>query len=388
MEEDIRTSQLLKQISKIAKSPVLGASAMPPQVYHSEDFFKLEKEQLFARDWICVGREDNTRAPGDFLTWKLGDQPIFAIRGEDRTLRAFSNICLHRMMPLLEGTGNSKTIVCPYHAWTYGNDGSLRSAPLIEKKAKAHLLRKCLPRIRLEIWKGWIYVTLNKDAKSLASQLEKLDPVVSPYQMENYVSVVHRDYTWQTNWKLLVENFMEGYHLPVVHNKTVGRWFPSNKTKFPRQRCNSFTYQTFIKDATALYGGAHKKNKKLKGIQRHTSIMPTIFPSHMYVLAPDHLWYLTLNPINLGQVKIRFGLSLAPEVNQNLKNNSSFVSDMDNFFEKVNAEDKKIVEALFESTSSLLAAPGPLSWLEREIHDFIVYLSKRLNRRTFEGSNQ
>lgn len=106
--------------------------------------------------------------------------------------------------------------------------------------------------------------------------------------------------------------------------------------------------------------------------------MPTIFPTHMYVLAPDHLWYLSLRPKSIGQVHVRFGAALAPEVMSSLNDPKSYVDELVGFFDRVNAEDKGIVEGLYEGTAAPLARPGRLSWLEREIHDFMGYLARGL----------
>ncbi len=170
-----------------------------------------------------------------------------------------------------------------------------------------------LPEIRTEIWQGWIYVTLNPEAPSVAELLRELEPEVARYRLDKYVSVALQDHLWNTNWKLLTENFMEGYHLPVAHRETVGAWMPVDSTKFPDKAYDTFTWQTFEKDETAKYGRAHPDNKHLEGKWRYTTLMPTVFPTHMYVLAPDHMWYLTLRPEGIDHVHVRFGLAVAPE---------------------------------------------------------------------------
>ena len=238
-----------------------------------------------------------------------------------------------------------------------------------------------LPELRTEIWQGWIYVTLNKDAPSVASLLQPLLPVVAPYAMEHYIPVVHQDHVWATNWKLLDENFMEGYHLPVAHRATVGAWFPVEDTEFPAETFDAFTYQTFTKDENARYGRAHASNTRLEGKWRYTSILPTIYPTHMYVLAPDHLWYLSLRPKGAGEVHVRFGVALAPEVHAALGDaREAWVAELVDFFNRVNAEDKFVVEGIYKGSRAPLASRGPLSWLEREIHDFARYLDSRLNK--------
>jgi phenylpropionate dioxygenase-like ring-hydroxylating dioxygenase large terminal subunit len=192
--------------------------------------------------------------------------------------------------------------------------------------------------------------------------------------------VALQDHRWNTNWKLLTENFMEGYHLPVAHRETVGAWMPIESTKFPDRVHDAFTYQTFEKDETAKYGRAHPDNRHLEGIWRYTTFMPTVFPAHMYIMAPDHMWYLSLRPDGVDHVLVRFGLAVAPEVYEALGDRrQEWIDTTLSFFDKVNAEDKFVVEGIHRGSSSPLARPGPFSWLEREIHDFARYLDRKLN---------
>jgi phenylpropionate dioxygenase-like ring-hydroxylating dioxygenase large terminal subunit len=369
---------LLDGLRAVAASAANGASTIPPGLYHSEEIHALELEQIFRKEWLCPGLAAEIPKPGDYITFSIAGQPVFCVRGRDGHVRTFSNVCLHRMMILLEGSGNRSRIVCPYHAWTYDTQGRVIGAGHMERSAGFDKSTLCLPELRTEIWHGWIYVTLDPLAPSMAERLAGLDPVVARYGMDRYIPVVRQDHVWNTNWKLLNENFMEGYHLPVAHKATVGAWFPVEDTEFPEAVFDGFTYQTFTKDENATYGRAHPHNTTLEGRWRHTSILPTVFPTHMYVLAPDHLWYLSLRPKGVGQVHVRFGIALAPEVHGALSDVDAFLAPMVAFFDKVNAEDRFVVEGIFEGARSPLARAGRLSWLEREIHDFARYLAKRL----------
>jgi phenylpropionate dioxygenase-like ring-hydroxylating dioxygenase large terminal subunit len=102
---------------------------MPKAVYTSPDFAKAEEEHIFAKEWLCAGRADALPNPGDYLTMVIAGEPVIILRDRDGVLRGMSNVCRHRMSTLLEGRGNVRSIVCPYHAWTYNLDGSLRGAP-------------------------------------------------------------------------------------------------------------------------------------------------------------------------------------------------------------------------------------------------------------------
>ena len=123
----------IDDLKKNTSVPFEQARAMSPSVYTDPNFLNAELSQIFAHDWFCVGRLDALNKPGDYLTLDLADQPILVLRDSHGTLRAMSNVCRHRMSTLLEGRGNVRSIVCPYHAWTYNLDGTLRGAPAMNQ---------------------------------------------------------------------------------------------------------------------------------------------------------------------------------------------------------------------------------------------------------------
>jgi len=373
--------ELLDELKKLAALPLEQATAMPPGVYTSDALLELEKARIFGRQWLCAGRSDSILKPGDYLTYEIGTQPIMVVRQEDGDVRAFANVCRHRMMRLLDGIGACprKRITCPYHAWTYAIDGKLVAAPYMRDRAGFDMADYSLANVRCEVWEGWVYVTLDPDIEPVAGLLTELQDVVADYRMADYVQIVQEDIVWNSNWKLLTENFMEGYHLPVAHRATVGAHFPVKDTQFSQLPPNAaFTYQYFTKETTAPVGNAHPDNTRLKGDQRWTSILLTVFPSHMFALAPDHLWYLSLQPIGCDRIQIRYGAALAPEVLAASADPDKMKADVVKFLAEVNAEDRFVVEGIGKGTKAPLSKPGPLCWLERENHEFTKYLARQL----------
>ena len=369
---------ILDELARTACGPVESATALPKEIYHSSEIHALERRCIFARDWLCPGLAAEIPEPGDYLTYSIADQPVFIQRGDDGEIRTFANVCRHRLMELVQGRGTCRRIVCPYHGWTYDLSGRLIGAGHMERSSGFSKSDIALPQIRTQIWHGWIYITLNDDAAPVAESLQALDGLVARYHTRGYVPVISQDHLWNTNWKLLCENFMEGYHLPVAHRATIGPWTPADGSRFPDDTYDAFTYQTFTKTGEARYGLAHKDNTALTGDWRFTSILGTIYPSHMFVLAPDHLWYLTLRPEGTGQVHVRFGVALAPEAHAAMDNPDEEVAALTAFFDDVNAEDRYVVEGIYKGSKAPLATSGPLSWLEREIHDFAGYLHRRM----------
>ena len=370
---------LLKTLKQVAASPLSQATTMPKEIYTSPIVLDHETQHIFSKEWICVGRADSLPKIGDYMTVEIANQPLIVTRGKDSKLNAISNICLHRGMVLAQGRGNAKKFTCPYHAWTYQPDGKLVAAAFMDKTECFDKSAMRLPQARCEEYLGWIYVNLDPDAVSVRDQLSELTELLEPYHMENYDSIFEEEHHWNTNWKCLTENFMEGYHLPVAHQATVGAHFNLMDTEFDeRGKFDHFTYQYFTKKDSAPVGTAHPANTWLTGKWRSTSIMPTVFPSHMYVLAPDHLWYLALLPDGPDHVRIRYGAAMAPEVLEAWDNPEAMIADTKAFLDDVQEEDRAVVEGIFRGAKAPMTKAGPLSWLERENHEFTNYLARML----------
>ena len=204
---------LLRQLADLAGTPFGQATGIPPEFYRRADVLELERERIFAREWLCPGLAADIPTPGDYITFSINDQPVFVVRGHDEQIRSFSNVCLHRMMRLLEDRGSCRTIACPYHGWSYDLHGRVLGAPHMKRTPGFQPAGLSLPAIRTEIWEGWIYVTLDSEAPGVGETLAPLRDLVARYGMADYVPIATEDYVWSTNWKLLAENFMESYHL-------------------------------------------------------------------------------------------------------------------------------------------------------------------------------
>jgi choline monooxygenase len=369
---------VLKSLVDLAKTPFSSVTAMAPVFYRNAELLELERERIFAKAWMCPGFAAEVPNHGDYLTFSINDQPLFTVRGGDGVLRSFSNVCRHRMMRLLEGHGHCRAISCPYHGWSYGLDGRLVGAPGLDKTPDFQLANYTLPSIRTEVWEGWIYVTLDPDVPSIVETLKPLYEIVARYDMPSYVPVATQDQVWLTNWKILTENFMEGYHFPIAHRQTLGPSMPLDSVEFPAKTYDRFIYQTYIKNNASGYGQAHPANTRLDGKWRYTGVLPTIYPTHMFSLAPDYLFYLSLRPKSVGEVHVRIGIALPPEVLDEADDRELVISKSIDMFERLNAEDQFIVEGIYKNLGAPLARPGPLTRLEYGLHDFAGYLARRL----------
>ena len=366
----------VEQLQKNVSQPFEQAKAMPPCVYTSEEFLTRELSDIFSKDWFCVGRADALPNVGDYLTQDLAGQPIMVIRNKDNSLRAQSNVCLHRMSTLLHGRGNARSIVCPYHAWTYNLDGSLRGAPAMSLNEGFCKESYKLPQVRCQEWLGWVFVTLDPDAPNVAVQLGQVEEMVGDYDMANYQETFFETHVWDTNWKVLAENFMESYHLPVCHAGTVGALSRLEDMVCP-PGLPAFNYHTILKDDQLKIALAHPDNDRMKGERRRTTYLLAIYPSLLITLTPGYFWYLTLHPEGVGKVRINFGGGMSKEWMQDaeaLKN----LEDLKSLLDEVNVEDRGCTEKVYNGICSDLADPGHLSHLERPNYDFATYISQRM----------
>lgn len=361
-----------QELAETVAVPFERASAMPKSVYTDPAFLALEQAGIFAKDWICAGRAETLPNPGDYLTLTLAGEPILVLR--DATgIRAMSNVCRHRMSTLLEGRGQVRTITCPYHAWTYNLDGSLRGAPAMQLNASFCKEAMGLPQVRCVIWQGWILVTLNPEAPDPEIALAGIRALIPALDMATYTETYRESFRWATNWKVLAENFMESYHLPMCHKGTIGGASRLEEMVCP-EGTETFNYHSILKDDRVPLALAHPSNTTLTGEDRIKTWLLAIYPALLITLTPGYFWYLCLTPDGPGHVNVLFGGGLAPEFVADPQAQESF-AQLKTLLDEVNIEDKGCVEKVYRGLCADMSTPGPLSHLERPNFDFARYIA-------------
>jgi len=186
---------------------------LPWSWYTDPDVLRREQERIFRAAWQYVGHEGMAAGHGDQFAADAGDVPVLLVR-DGETLRAFLNVCRHRGSQLVDGSGNGKSIQCPYHAWTYELDGSLRAAPRADREAGFDAEGLALVELRLEQWGPLLFVNPAQDAEPL---LETLGPVPQLVPLDGLRFRLRDEYELGANWKIACENYLECYHCPVAH---------------------------------------------------------------------------------------------------------------------------------------------------------------------------
>lgn len=325
---------------------------MPGAFYTSKEFFEFEKQTVLKNGWHCLGRVDEVANQGDYFTVQLLDEPLLIVRGDDDTIRVLSNLCRHRSMPLAEGSGNAKRFVCSYHAWTYARDGALMRATRM-KNAGFDAKTCRLPEFPCTIWRGFIYSTLADEPLDFTATASSLDAQIADYEPENFQLVHTAEENWRTNWKCLVENFMEGYHLSVVHPATLHGYTPTGLAKKGASGEGFTSYFANYPDGTPSRGAGAPG---LDDAARNRSTLFSIFPAQVASQAASLLVSLMIFPLAADLIRVKWTMSVYGD---NLDGDT--IEARIGLWDEVNREDREKLEWLQTTLSSKHAVAGPLA---------------------------
>jgi phenylpropionate dioxygenase-like ring-hydroxylating dioxygenase large terminal subunit len=194
-------------------------ATLPADWYAEPAVLRLEQERIFARTWQYAGRAELVGEPGTFFTTFAGHVPVVVVRDGEGELRAFVNVCRHRGHLVADGAGSRNSLQCPYHAWTYELDGSLRAAPRSEREPDFDWQAYSLLPVSVDTWGTFVFVNPDLGAAPLADALGKLPSHLAEGGLELERLRLRERVEWEiaSNWKIAMENFLECYHCPVAH---------------------------------------------------------------------------------------------------------------------------------------------------------------------------
>lgn len=361
---------LFEEFDRIARQPIAEAVALPFAVYSDEAFYQREVETIFHADWVFVCNSFSVKNPGDKFAVVIGGEPVVVIRGSDGRLRAMSNVCTHRGTPLAdEGFSNAPNMVCPYHSWNFTLEGELKGAPYtgsVDIDKSAH----CLPQYKLEEWYGLVFVNIDGNAPPLAERYAGMESYMALYnQGAHAYGTEWETEVWDSNWKLVMENAMESYHLFKVHKPTLETVTPTKGAYYVEGNAEwtltAGEYVGFMDPLRKLTG-----NKKTG--PQNNYLLISLPPSFVGILSADGSnGYLAMLPDGPGRTFARGG-ALGPKPYKPSKVEAKFTAD---FF----AEDKWICERAQKSMCTRNAVGGKLVELERIVQDFHRYLAVRMS---------
>ena len=265
------------------------AHTLPARWYLDADLLALERRRIFGRTWQLAGRADQVERPGDFLTTTLGHEPLVIARGSDSTLRAFSNVCRHRAGPVALGCGNRKSLQCAYHGWTYGLDGSLLTTPEFDQVENFDRRAHPLPPGQAGTLGPLLFACPDATAPTLAEWLGDIPKETEPLGFERMRWVKRVEYQIECNWKVYVDNYLEGYHIPIVHPGLY------KQIDYARYSVDTFRYYSRQDSPIRVTDTPYRRN--LGEGENPQALYYWIFPNLMFNLYPDNLQTNLIVPI-------------------------------------------------------------------------------------------
>jgi choline monooxygenase len=216
MNDDSRPAPSL-HATALAPQQAAAALALPAACYTQPEFASIERGAVFGRSWQLVGHAAQVAAPGDHALAEIAGVPLVIVRGDDRTLRALHNVCRHRAGPLADCNGSGATqFTCRYHGWRYALDGRLLGAPEMGRAQGFDVAAIRLPQARVASWQGLLFAALDDAAPPFEEAVAGIDARAGS-ALEGYEFDRHASYEVECNWKVYVDNYLEGYHVPRVH---------------------------------------------------------------------------------------------------------------------------------------------------------------------------
>jgi len=355
-----------------------NAQSLPPIAYCDASVLEIEQKQVFSQGWLPVGRADQAKAPGDYVTLDICNRSIILIRGKAGELYALANTCRHRGSRLLEGSGSCSGIRCPFHHWLYRLDGSLAAAPNIELAADVDY---SICRFKTAERLGFVFVSLMDDPPDIDLWLGNFAEVHKEWPLADLVQTRRRARDVAVNWKAFLDVFNEYYHLPYVHKTSIDARF---QTPDPGDIVTgNFATQYGETDGSAalLEPQQTRAFPAMPGLERKAArgVRYTwLFPCLSFAAAKEVAWVYEAYPINANKTRVIQTVAFHPATVKRAEFDKTaryYYDRMDRALE----EDVAALEFQAAGLKSPDATQGPFSGrLEPSVAAFAQWYAKKM----------
>ena len=358
------------------------AETLPSRFYIDPAILTLEKERIFRRTWQLVGtlnqacgEVDGAKRtiadPGAFFTVDVVGEPVVVVRDSTGTLRAFSNVCRHRAGPIAQGSGCRNVFNCAYHGWTYTLDGRLIGTPEVDGMEFFDRSTMGMIPLRCETWEQFIFVNFDLQAPPLSAFLENIPQHAAGLEFKGIELAERRDYYVNCNWKVYVDNYLEGYHIPIVHPGLM------KEIDYPRYRTEVFRYASQqLGPVKEVKPGEAGERVYAPGLGSKEAVYFWIFPNLMLNIYPDNIQTNVIVPLGHDRTLTIFEWYFHDAHSESVRER---VRKAIGFSESVQQEDIHICESVQRGLQSSTYDRGRYS-VKREngVHHFHLLLGEFL----------
>jgi len=341
----------------LAPQPIAIATALPARYYVDAAMPALERRAIFDRGWQLIAHLSQLRHAGDHVIADLAGLPVIAVRGADDVIRVMHNVCRHRAGPIAQCDGlGAKTLRCRYHGWTYALDGQLRSAPEMQDATDFDVADVRLPQLEVQVWQGLVFAAVDAaQAPDFAAFVAGIDARLGPDRGLEHYGRHHRvGYELACNWKVYVDNFLEGYHIPHVHPE-LNRMLDYRSYETITSAWHSLQWSALESDAS-LYGNGD-------------ALYYWLWPNTMLNILPGRLQTNRVITLGVDRCRVEFDSYYALD-QHGTADNAKRDADLA-FSDDVQHEDLGICEDVQRGFASGSYVPGRLNPLrESGVHHF------------------
>ncbi len=347
------------------RRPLAQATQLPGPAFLDPAVLAWEQEHLFTRDWVCAGHVDQIRERGQFFRVQVGREDVVVVADDDGLPRAFVNTCRHRGARVVnEPAGQTKQLRCPYHAWTYGLDGSLKFAQFTDGIEGFDKCDYGLHPVRLAVVEGLVLLDLSGEAPPPERHVGDLSDLVARYRTPDLRRQARHVYDVAANWKVIAENYNECLHCPGVHPEL--------------NALSHFLSGAQMDGAGAWCGGSMTltEGAETMGHGGRANIVDTrevlyfaLFPNALISLHPDYVMLHTLWPRAVDRTEVVCEWFFEAGV--------THTADAVDFWDTVNRQDWHVCELTQIGMSSRTYTPGRYTTQEDDVHHFDVMVADR-----------
>jgi Rieske 2Fe-2S family protein len=356
-----------------------GLSRMLPKAAYLDPAVLAWEHQNIFSGWICLGRSSDVAETGAMKSYEVAGSSVLLVRDAQGDLRCFENACRHRgheLLPCGQST-QGKAIICPYHAWAYDFDGSLRGAPLLTRNEAFNKAEWSLHSVPAVDWHGWAFVDPSGSAGDFADHVADLEPIVDGYDAGDLQTAEIHEYDVAANWKIVIENYQECYHCPSIHPELCA-------VSPPRSGDNLKTDGDWVAGWMDLRDGAETMSldgrsngvamARLDEHEQRTVMYIAVMPNLLISLHPDYVMTHLLTPLTAGSTRIQCSWAFPPAAFDSPDFDPSYAVK---FWDLTNRQDWAACESVQRGMATPSYVPGPLAPDEDGVYQFVTKMARR-----------
>jgi Rieske 2Fe-2S family protein len=360
-----------------ALAPFGQSRMLPREAYVDPAVFEWEQHNIFS-GWTCVGHAGDLATVGAQKAVGTGPNAILLVRAEDNTIHAFANTCRHRGHELLAcgATAKGRSIVCPYHSWSYRLDGRLRNAPGFRDVEGFEPDAFGLAELRLFNWHGWLFVDPSGEDAEFSAHVAGLEEVVGPYHPEDLTIVARHSYELATNWKVIAENYQECYHCSTIHPQLSRISPPTSGENLEFEGSWMGGWMSIVEGAETMSLTGKSGGVAIAGLseQELRSVMYLVgYPNLLVSLHPDYVMTHLMTPLAVDRTHVECAWAFPKDVAAKADFDPSYAVD---FWDLTNRQDWAACESVQRGLASPHARPGPLAPDEDGVYQFVTRVAK------------